>query len=32
LEYVVWLLFITLYIPFSFFFPAWLTEYVALWQ
>ena len=31
-EIVAWLLFIMIYIPYSFFFPAWLSESLALWQ
>lgn len=32
LEYFAWLVFIVTYIPYSFFFPAWLGESLALWQ
>ena len=31
-EYVAWLLFIIIYIPYSIFFPAWFSESLALWQ
>ncbi len=31
-KYVAWLVFVVIYIPYSFFFPAWLSESVALWQ
>ena len=31
-EYVAWLLFIVIYIPYSIFFPAWLSESLALWH
>jgi hypothetical protein len=32
LEYIAWLVFIILYIPYSFFFPAWLSEYLMVWE
>lgn len=32
LEYIAWLLFIIVYIPYSFYFPAWLSESLAPWQ
>ncbi len=31
-EYIAWLLFIVVYIPYSFYFPAWLSENMELWQ
>jgi hypothetical protein len=31
-EYMLWFAFIVIYLPFSFFFPAWLTEYFAVWE
>lgn len=31
-EYIAWILFIFIYIPYSFFFPAWLSESMELWQ
>jgi len=32
LEYIAWLVFIILYIPYSIFFPAWLSEYLVVWE
>lgn len=32
LEYIAAIAFIVLYIPYSFFFPAWLSEYLAVWE
>lgn len=32
LEYIAWLVFIILYIPYSLFFPAWLSEYLVVWE
>ncbi|MEP2651401.1 MAG: hypothetical protein ABJH06_05330 [Paraglaciecola sp.] len=32
LEYVAAIFFIVLYIPYSFFFPAWLSEYLVVWE
>jgi len=32
LEYIAWIIFIVLYLPYSFFFPAWLSEYLAVWE
>lgn len=32
LEYIVWLAFIILYIPYSIFFPAWLSECLVVWE
>jgi hypothetical protein len=32
LEYLMWFVFIIIYIPYSFYFPAWLTEYFPIWQ
>ncbi|ATG79661.1 hypothetical protein [Pseudoalteromonas sp. 1_2015MBL_MicDiv] len=32
LEYIAALIFIALYIPYSFFFPTWLSEYFVIWE
>ena len=32
LEYISAIVFIVLYIPYSFFFPAWLSEYLVVWE
>lgn len=32
LEYVAAILFIALYIPYSFLFPTWLSEYLLVWE
>lgn len=31
-EYVLWIVFIVIYIPYSFFFPAWLSEVLEIWR
>lgn len=32
LEYISAIVFIALYIPYSFFFPTWLSEYLSVWE
>lgn len=32
LEYIAALVFIALYIPYTFFFPTWLSEYLVVWE